>query len=115
MNAILRLKAQGSLEAVEMELSDAMVGEECARFIGKAKIVDSLSGQRILIPDDSQYFRTQSGEVKFFENKIVTRKNGFVHIPDGAAYLSFPHFRNRGGHMVYGEPMFYYDDKNKDR
>jgi hypothetical protein len=103
------LKRLGSLEAVRMELTDAMVGKECARFISKAKIIDSLSNQKILIPDDSQYFRNHSGEVKFFENKIVTSKNGFIHIPENAKYISFPHFRNRGGHLIYGEPHFYYN------
>lgn len=85
-----------------------VVGLEAPKFIGKARIVESLSSQRIPIPDDGRYFRTQGGEVKFFENKIETRKNGFVHIPQGTVYVSFPYFRNRGGHMVYGEPHFYY-------
>jgi len=92
-----------------MDLTDTVDGKECARFISKSKIVESTGNQKIPIPDDSQYFRTQGGEVKFFENKIDTRKNGFMHIQEGAKYVSFPRFRNRGGHMVYGEPNFYYN------
>lgn len=93
-----------------MESLTAEIGcKESARFIKKAEINESSPwSQKIEIPDGAQYLRTKGKDVKYFENHIDTSKNGFIAIPEGATFVSFPEYRRRTGHVIHGEPAFYY-------
>ncbi len=83
---------------------------ESARFIEKAQINESHPwAQKIPIPTNARYLRTKGKDVKYFENKIQTKKNGFIEIPEDAMYVSFPSYSIRSGHTSHGEPTFHYN------
>ncbi|MFA6088410.1 MAG: hypothetical protein WC755_00975 [Candidatus Woesearchaeota archaeon] len=84
-------------------------------FLSKASLVDRVHANgngKIAIPKHAVYYRTKSGEVRFFSiNQYIFIGEEHIKnlkpIDEKSRYVAFPDVKVRVGHIDYGTPVFY--------
>ena len=75
-------------------------------FVGKEKICETNNGDKIRIPEGSEWYRCKSDCVKFYGGSIP-KEDGYVAIPSDANFISFPEYEKHMHNTHYGEAEFY--------
>lgn len=103
--------------ALESKIKECEIKKNELNYSGKVKLELNNIGlgisEIIKKPQNADFYRTKSLEVKFYPIKPNGSCNGYKVIPKSAKYISFPNLRKNFGYVLYGEPIFYNENLKK--